>query len=96
MFDVDYWINRLMKAGGKIVVDGQTICPSGPGPLRRRTSPPRPRRPSGRAAQSAWSATQVAQSRREPAKVFRSTWPEMPGTRPVPEYCQKAQDCASG
>ncbi len=30
MFDVDDWIDRLVKAGGKIVVDGQTICPSGP------------------------------------------------------------------
>jgi hypothetical protein len=30
MFDADDWINRLVKAGGKIVVDGQTICPSGP------------------------------------------------------------------
>ncbi len=30
MFDADDWINRLVKTGGKIVVDGQTICPSGP------------------------------------------------------------------
>jgi hypothetical protein len=30
MFDADDWINRLVKAGGKIVVDGQTICPSSP------------------------------------------------------------------
>ncbi len=30
MFDADDWIDRLVKAGGKIVVDGQTICPHGP------------------------------------------------------------------
>ncbi len=30
MFDADEWINRLVRAGGRIVVDGQTICPSGP------------------------------------------------------------------
>ncbi len=30
MFDADDWINRLVGAGGRIVVDGQTICPSGP------------------------------------------------------------------
>jgi len=38
MFDVDDWINRLVKAGGKIVVDGQTICPSAPCPPRPRQS----------------------------------------------------------
>jgi hypothetical protein len=30
MFDVNDWIDRLVRAGGKIVVDGHTICPSGP------------------------------------------------------------------